>query len=244
MVKGRKVRVWVSVTLPTGKVSDGRRQGFWDTQGLVPRRLVPTDDQVRFWPVSFPDSAMTKKSEEENMNRLSTNRYTEISLLVLLSFLWGGSFTLIEVAIREIPPATIVFGRLLIGSIFLLSIAMYLKESWPRFLRLWLLLALQGILQSALPFTLISWGQKYIERACWITKYYSSSICIFNWLLHTPRSKGRATSICRPYYWANRRLRGHGTRYCVVKLGFNPWPTCNYRGLDLLCASCIECKAF
>ena len=97
------------------------------------------------------------------MSHPSQNTLLEIGLLVVLSFLWGASFTLIEVAIDTIPPATIVFGRLVIGASLLLLMAIWSGVTFPKSLSRWAALLLQGILQSALPFTLISWGQKYID---------------------------------------------------------------------------------
>lgn len=97
------------------------------------------------------------------MSQPSQNKFLEIGLLVILSLLWGASFTLIEVAIDTIPPATIVFGRLAIGASLLMLFALWRGVTFPRSPARWAALLLQGILQSALPFTLISWGQKYID---------------------------------------------------------------------------------
>lgn len=97
------------------------------------------------------------------MSLSSKSTFLEIGLLVVLSFLWGASFTLIEVAINTIPPATIVFGRLAIGASILMFLAFWAGVTFPRSPSRWGALLLQGILQSALPFTLISWGQQYID---------------------------------------------------------------------------------
>ncbi|MEL7464807.1 MAG: DMT family transporter [Pseudomonadota bacterium] len=97
------------------------------------------------------------------MSQSPHNAVFEIALLVLLSFLWGASFTLIEIAIDTIPPATIVFGRLLIGAALLLLLVLWSGTAFPTSLTRWGALLVQGILQSALPFTLISWGQKHID---------------------------------------------------------------------------------
>ncbi len=99
------------------------------------------------------------------MHKLSSNATLDMGLLVVLSFLWGASFTLIEVAIDSIPPATIVFGRLLIGATLLMLMAIWSGVTFPRSPALWGSLFIQGILQNALPFTLISWGQKYIDSS-------------------------------------------------------------------------------
>lgn len=87
----------------------------------------------------------------------------EIFLLVILAFLWGGSFTLIKVAIDTVPPATIVLGRLIIGAALLLLLVQIKGIALPTSPALWGAFAIQGFLQSALPFTLISWGEKYID---------------------------------------------------------------------------------
>lgn len=97
------------------------------------------------------------------MSQSSSNTAFEVSLLILLSFLWGASFTLIEIAVETIPPATIVSGRLLIGAALLLLLAFLSGMAFPRTPSRWGSLLVQGILQSALPFSLISWGQKYID---------------------------------------------------------------------------------
>lgn len=97
------------------------------------------------------------------MSQSSQNTFLEVALLVLLSFLWGASFTLIEAAVDTIPPATIVFFRLAIGAALLMLLALWSGVTFPRSSSRWGALFVQGVLQSALPFTLISWGQKYID---------------------------------------------------------------------------------
>ena len=107
-------------------------------------------------------SETLKKSKVSHVTP-SHNTLVEVALLALLSFLWGASFTMIEIAIDTIPPATIVFGRLIIGAALLVLFALWNGVSFPRSVSRWRALLIQGILQSALPFTLISWGQKYID---------------------------------------------------------------------------------
>ncbi|MGP1255156.1 MAG: DMT family transporter [Kiloniellales bacterium] len=93
----------------------------------------------------------------------SPSKAREIGLLVLLSFLWGASFTLNEVAIATVPPATVVFGRLAVGATLLILIAFWRGVAFPRSPARLSALLLQGILQSALPFMLITWGQQHID---------------------------------------------------------------------------------
>jgi drug/metabolite transporter (DMT)-like permease len=86
----------------------------------------------------------------------------EIGLLMLLSLIWGSSFTLIKVAIPAIPPFTMVAARVTIAAILLVLIATAQGHSLPRERPLWADFFVQGLLQSALPFTLISWGEMHI----------------------------------------------------------------------------------
>jgi drug/metabolite transporter (DMT)-like permease len=85
----------------------------------------------------------------------------EISLLVLLSLLWGGSFALIKIAVAAIPPLTIVAARVLAAALAAIGGALGLYRPSPG--RRWAAFLVQGVLQSALPFALIGWGEQYID---------------------------------------------------------------------------------
>lgn len=86
----------------------------------------------------------------------------EIGLLLLLSLIWGGSFTLIKVAIPTIPPFTMVAARVSIAAILLVVIAQAQGHTLPSRGSVWAAFFVQGLLQSALPFTLITWGEMHI----------------------------------------------------------------------------------
>ena len=86
----------------------------------------------------------------------------EIALLVLLSFLWGGSFTLIKLAVATIPPVSMVAARVTVAALLLLLFVRWRGMALPRDKRSRRALFIQGLLQSALPFTLISWSEQHI----------------------------------------------------------------------------------
>ena len=86
----------------------------------------------------------------------------EIGLLLLLALIWGSSFTLIKVAVATIPPFTMVAARVTIAAVLLIVIATAQGHSLPRQRSVWAAFLVQGLLQSALPFTLISWGEIHI----------------------------------------------------------------------------------
>lgn len=91
------------------------------------------------------------------------NPALEVGLLLLLSLIWGSSFTLIKVSVDAIPPLTMVAARVTIAACLLLVLARIRGFALPRGRIVWSALLVQGLLQSALPFTLISWGEKFVS---------------------------------------------------------------------------------
>lgn len=87
----------------------------------------------------------------------------EVALLVLLSAIWGSSFTLIKIAVGTVPPLTITAARLAIAAALLVLYALTRGLAFPRSPGKWAELVVQGLLQSAIPFALISWGETRIE---------------------------------------------------------------------------------
>lgn len=83
----------------------------------------------------------------------------EWGFLLLLSLVWGGSFFFTEVALRDLPPFTIVFARLFFGAIGLLGVLAFMGIRMPWGWRLCLSFLVLGFFTNTLPFSLITWGQ-------------------------------------------------------------------------------------
>lgn len=84
-------------------------------------------------------------------------------LLGVLSVLWGSSFFWAELALVSLPPLTLVQGRLIFGSLFLLIAIRVLGVRLPKEWKLWRSLFVLGAFNSAIPFTLLFWGQTRID---------------------------------------------------------------------------------
>jgi drug/metabolite transporter (DMT)-like permease len=87
-------------------------------------------------------------------------------MLLALAAIWGSSFLFIKVAVRELSPSALVFGRLLLGAVVLaavLATQMPIAEAvaWIR-PKLWPL-AVVGLLNTALPFWFLAWGETRID---------------------------------------------------------------------------------
>ena len=86
----------------------------------------------------------------------------EWGLLALLSLLWGGSFFLIGVAIKELPPLTLVTLRVGIAAALLWASAPFIGVALPRSAKAVATVAVLGFGNCALPFALIAWGQTHL----------------------------------------------------------------------------------
>jgi drug/metabolite transporter (DMT)-like permease len=84
-------------------------------------------------------------------------------LLFLLSLLWGGSFFFNKVVLHDLPPLTVVCGRTGLAAMILLLYLACRGESMPRSWRHWRAFWVMGLLNNLLPFSLIVWGQQYID---------------------------------------------------------------------------------
>jgi drug/metabolite transporter (DMT)-like permease len=83
-------------------------------------------------------------------------------LLILLSIVWGGSFFFAKIAIAELPPLTIVLARVTIAAAALHLLVVATGQRMPGEASLWRDFLLMGLLNNAIPFSLIFWGQKEI----------------------------------------------------------------------------------
>jgi len=110
------------------------------------------------------------------------NRY--VPMLLLLAAVWGASYLFIKVAVDEIEPAPMMAMRTLLAAAVL---AAYLgfRIGWERAVAeiraSWRHCAVLGVLNAALPFWLIAWGEKHIDSG--LAAVVQASVPIFNALL-------------------------------------------------------------
>jgi drug/metabolite transporter (DMT)-like permease len=86
----------------------------------------------------------------------------EWGMLIALSVLWGGSFFFNGVAVKELPPLTIVFSRVALAAATLHLVMAATGRRLPGNGQVWLAFAGMGVLNNVIPFTLIVWGQSQI----------------------------------------------------------------------------------
>jgi drug/metabolite transporter (DMT)-like permease len=89
-------------------------------------------------------------------------RATDWLLLVLLSVLWGGSFFFVGVAVKELPPLTLVLARVALAAALLVPVARLLGLTLPRTARFWRSCVVLALFNNVIPFSLIVYGQQSI----------------------------------------------------------------------------------
>lgn len=87
----------------------------------------------------------------------------EIALLCLLALLWGSSYLFTKIAVTSIPPITLIAARVLIAALFLCTIMYWQKVQLPRDWHTWRMLFIQAILNSIGAWTILAWGQQFID---------------------------------------------------------------------------------
>ncbi|MCB1368420.1 MAG: DMT family transporter [Rhodobacteraceae bacterium] len=101
--------------------------------------------------------------------------------LVTLSVIWGGSFLAVEFALRELPVFTIVAHRVFWAMLILWLVVAFRRLPLPRRPGIWGAFLVMGILNNALPFTLLTYGQVFIESG--LTSILNATTAIFGVLL-------------------------------------------------------------
>lgn len=85
--------------------------------------------------------------------------------LVFLASLWGPSFIFIKIAVQDIPPLTMVVGRVGIAALLLYLILRMRGRNLPGFGPIWKHFAVMAFFHNALPFALFNWGEQHIDSA-------------------------------------------------------------------------------
>ena len=107
-----------------------------------------------------------------------------LAMLIGLALLWGASFLFIKVAVRELTPATLITGRLGLAALMLALLVPFVVGSGETLRQLrehawWLVVV--ALVNTAIPFWLLSWGETRIDSG--LASIIQASVPIFNALI-------------------------------------------------------------
>ena len=82
-----------------------------------------------------------------------------------LALAWGSSFMFIKIGVTYVGPFTLVAGRLFIALVAIALFSWKERAALPESNKRWLQIFFLGVINLALPITLISWGEQTIDSS-------------------------------------------------------------------------------
>ena len=157
---------------------------------------------------------------------ISTRAWAE---LLLLGMIWGGVFLAAAIALKEIPPFTLVAIRIALAAVVLWLFALFRGSPIPKGWRTWRALAVMGILNNAIPFTLLTLGQTQIESG--LTSIFNAGTAVFGILV--------AAMFLKDERLTSRKLIGVvlGISGIILTVGYESLQTFDLRSLGQI--ACI-----
>jgi drug/metabolite transporter (DMT)-like permease len=155
---------------------------------------------------------------------------------LLLALIWGTSFLFIKVAVAEVHPLWLTFGRVAAGAITLVVVLVATRDRLPTDLRLWGHLAVVGLVGVVLPFTLFGYGEQRV-----------SSVLAGIWNAATPLvALPTAALAFRTEKLTARRTAGVAVGFLGVLLVLGVWRGVGGAQLtgQLMCFGAAMCYAF
>ncbi|QOT79567.1 DMT family transporter [Cupriavidus basilensis] len=106
--------------------------------------------------------ALPSADARANHAQGASGRALDMALLLALSTLWGASYTFIRLGVATIPPVTLIAARTLIAGALLVAWMAASGMQIPRGAAVWRRFAVQAMLNSVVPFTLIAWAEQSV----------------------------------------------------------------------------------
>ena len=91
--------------------------------------------------------------------------FRELRMFFILAIVWGASYFFIRIAVHELPPLTVVALRLSIAAVALIILVRVTGISLPRGTEQWIACAKVGLVNNAIPFTLITFAETRITSS-------------------------------------------------------------------------------
>src|SRR3954447_15801167 len=122
----------------------------------------------------------------------------QVRRLLLLSFIWGWSFLFIKVGVEGLTPSTVAAVRVALGALVLHVFLRAKHVTMPVDRRVWGHFVVVGLVGSALPFTMLAWGEERISSA--LTSVLNASTPLFTavfaaTILHDRLRKGQVLGL-------------------------------------------------
>jgi drug/metabolite transporter (DMT)-like permease len=86
-----------------------------------------------------------------------------ILVWLILAVIWGTTWIFIKIGLGDLPPITFAAARFLLAVVILFPVIRIQKIPLPRARAEWKLIALTGVLQFSLNYSMVFWSEQYIS---------------------------------------------------------------------------------
>jgi drug/metabolite transporter (DMT)-like permease len=107
------------------------------------------------------------------------NLALEVAWLLVLALLWGSSYLFIKIAVSDIPPITLIAFRVSVAAAILIGVMACRGEHFPRDGKTWAMLFIQSIFNAIAAWTILAWGQQYVDSGLASVLNSTSPIFVF-----------------------------------------------------------------
>ena len=114
----------------------------------------------------------------------------KIIVWLILCLIWGTTWIFIKIGLEDLPPITFAAARFILALIILAFIIFFQKIPLPATKRDWKLLALTGVLQFSVNYSLVFWSEQYISSG--LAAVLQAMITVFGLVLawiHLPNER-------------------------------------------------------
>jgi drug/metabolite transporter (DMT)-like permease len=114
----------------------------------------------------------------------------KVFVWLILCLIWGTTWFFIKIGLEDLPPISFAAARFVLALIILGAIILIQKIELPNTIRDWKLLAITGILQFSINYSLVFWSEQYISSG--LAAVLQAMISVFGLALawfHLPQEK-------------------------------------------------------
>lgn len=86
----------------------------------------------------------------------------KIFVWLILCLIWSTTWIFIKIGLEDLPPITFAVSRFLLSILILAPLINFLRLEMPRTASQWKLIALTGVLQFSINYSLVFWSEQYI----------------------------------------------------------------------------------
>ena len=104
-----------------------------------------------------------------------------ILIWLLLCLIWGTTWIFIKIGLEDLPPLAFAAARFLLGVVILFVVIRVQKIPLPKTAKEWRLIALTGVLQFSVNYSLVFWAEQYITSG--LAAVLQAMITVFGLML-------------------------------------------------------------